>query len=289
MGGRILFIRFNRLKSGKKADKTTDEDYNITSWKVLNINEDGTVDLIAAGPTSGTVYLGEAQGYNNAVYLLNAACSKLYGDSSKGITARSVNIKDIEDKMTEEALNGTNGAHKYNNGNATYNEPTGSAYSRGNSKYPTIYAQENLSVINGTTNNNGIEMSKQDALIGRTDNGATYGKITTAKSIQPYQTYWTKDNAFMQTAFKSEGDINYYNLLMPNGSNTSYWMASRCVNTFSSYCRFNVSCVNSGSVYAFSMYDSNGSPGSLGRALCPILTLSSTLLTGNHTSGWAVK
>lgn len=274
------------IKSGKKADKTTDEDYNITSWNVLNINEDGTVDLIAAGPTSGTVYLGEAQGYNNAVYLLNAACSKLYGDSSKGITARSVNIKDIEDKMTEEALNGTNGAHKYNNSNATYNEPTGSPYSSSYSKYPTIYAQENLSVINGTTNNSGIGMSEQNALIGRTDNGATDGKIATAASIQPYQTYWTKDNTFMQSAFKSEGDVKYYNLFMPNGS---YWVASRCVNTLSSGCGFYVSSVYPGHVGASAMYDSYGNAGSNGLALCPILTLSSTLLTGNHADVWEIK
>lgn len=221
--------------------------------------------------------------------MLNEACSTLYGDSSKGITARSINIKDIEDKMTEEALNGTNGAHKYNNRNATYNERTSSAYSSGNSKYPTIYAQETLSVINGKTNNSGIGMSEQDALIGRTDNGALSGKITTATSIQPYQTYWYKDNAFMQTAFQSEGDINYYSLFMPNGSSTTYWVASRCVSAISGYCYFIVGGVNSGRVNANSLCSSFDNAGYSSCALFPIINLSFTLLTGSHTSGWEIK
>lgn len=277
------------IKSGKD-EEGNDQAYNITSWKVLNINEDGTVDLIAANLTSGKVYLGEAQGYNNAVYLLNAACSKLYGDSSKGITARSVNIKDIEEKMKDEAITNEEGtgAHDYANA-ATYGYQLSSAYSSSNSKYPTIYAQENLSVINGTTNNSGIGMSEQNALIGRTDNGATAGKIATANSIQPYQTYWDKDNTFMQIAFKSEGDVNYYNLFMPNGSSKSYWVASRCVNTYSSYCGFGVGFVYSGRVSADDVYLSNGMALSCSRALCPIVTLNSKLLTGNHSDGWEIK
>lgn len=39
-----------------------------------------------------------AQGYNNGVYLLNEACSYLYGNEEKGIKARSINIEDIERK-----------------------------------------------------------------------------------------------------------------------------------------------------------------------------------------------
>ena len=47
-------------------------------------NETGTVELVPSAPTTGTVYLGEAQGYNNGVKLLNDACSSLYGNSEKG-------------------------------------------------------------------------------------------------------------------------------------------------------------------------------------------------------------
>ena len=80
------------------------EDFNISSWKVLSIDEGaGKVELVPSTPTTGTVYLGEAQGYNNGVKLLNDACSKLYGNEDKKITARSIKIEDIEKYMTEEA------------------------------------------------------------------------------------------------------------------------------------------------------------------------------------------
>ncbi len=79
--------------------------------------------------------------------------------------------------MTDDAKNGTNGAYKYNNGNATYNTQTSTPY-KTYKKYPTIYAKENLSVINGTTNNNGLGMSEQTSLIERrTDESATDGKL----------------------------------------------------------------------------------------------------------------
>ena len=66
-------------------NSSTGEDFNISSWKVLSIdNETGTVELVPSAPTTGTVYLGQAQGYNNGVKLLNDACSSLYGNSEKG-------------------------------------------------------------------------------------------------------------------------------------------------------------------------------------------------------------
>ena len=65
-------------------NSSTGEDFNISSWKVLSIdNETGTVELVPSAPTTGTVYLGEAQGYNNGVKLLNDACGSLYGNSYK--------------------------------------------------------------------------------------------------------------------------------------------------------------------------------------------------------------
>ena len=233
------------------------------------------------------MYLGQAQGYNNGVKLLNDACSNLYGNTSKGIEARSINIEDIENYMTDDAKNGTNGAYKYNNGNATYNTQISTPYTT-YKKYPTIYAKENLSVINGTTNNNGLGMSEQTSLVGRTDESATDGKLEASTSIQPYQTYWHKNNSFMQIAFKTANNgINYYDLLMPNG--TRYWLASRCVNASSSRCGFGVRSVHSGGVDTCYMYDSSGYADSNSRELFPVVTLSSELLSGNATDGFTVK
>ena len=229
-------------------NSSTGEDFNISSWKVLSIDEaTETVELVPSAPTTGTVYLGEAQGYNNGVKLLNDACSSLYGDSGKGITARSINIEDIEKYMTDTALTE---AHS-----SPYGTQISSAYSSSNSIYPAIYAQEKLAVINGIPNGDtGLDLSKQDTFVERTE--GTNGAITTATSIQPYQTYWGKDATFMSTAFKDykEG-ANYYNLIIPSGESTTYWVASRCANPYPYTCNFNVRIVASGDVGAYGMYN----------------------------------
>ena len=246
-------------------------------------NETGTVELVPSAPTTGTVYLGQAQGYNNGVKLLNDACSSLYGNSEKGITARSINIEDIEKYMTDTALTE---AHNYTNSNSNtkYGNQVSSAYTSG---------KRYLAVINGTPNGDtGLGLSNQDAFIERTE--GTNGAIATATSIQPYQTYWYKDATFMSTAFEDytkqdSSTANYYNLIMPKGTNTTYWVASRCVATGSSDCDFAVRVVYSGGVYAYSMYDSNGSTSYYSRALFPVITLNSSLIEGDASTGFSVK
>ena len=115
-------------------------------------------------------------------------------------------------------------------------------------RYPAIYAQEKLAVINGTPNGDtGLGLSNQDAFIERTE--GTNGAIATATSIQPYQTYWYKDATFMSTAFEDytkqdSSTANYYNLIMPSGTGTTYWVASRCVDAYSGYCHFLVRSVS---------------------------------------------
>ena len=240
--------------SSEKTEGTDDvtlnsangQSYNITEWKVLSI-ENGKVELVPTNPTEGTVYLGQAQGYNNGVKLLNDVCSSLYGNTSKGITARSLNIEDIEKYMLEAKVEE---AHSYTNA-AKYGNQVSSAYTS-NKYYPVVYAEEKLSVINGNKKTTGLGMSEQTNFIEKNANSATDGRLYASTSIQPYQTYWYKDNAYMQTAFRTaEGGVNYYNLLINTSRN--YWLASRCVNTSSSYCDFYMRTVGGGSVSAYYM------------------------------------
>ena len=286
----------NNSNYQKKLDSST--YFNIDTWKVFEINEEtGEVKLVPAhstddgeeGPTSGTVNLQGAQGYNNAVYLLNKACSELYGDSSRGITARSINIEDIEGKMTDEAIAGV---HSIESG---YEQQVSAPYSRDNSYYPSIYANERLSVINGIENSSGIGMSVQDSLIeptdgNETDGDATEGHIQATTSIQPKNTFWNKNNTFMKTAFETANNgVKYYDLLMPDDANTFYWVASRCVNANSSGCDFYVGAVGRGGVgasYVFYSYDDDG--GSF-FGLFPVVSLSSKLITGNTIDGFSVE
>ena len=266
---------------------TSDANYRITSWKVLDIDkENGEVKLVPTEPTAGRVTLGGAQGYNNAVKLLNDACSNLYGNESKGITARSINIEDIEHYMTDEALEE---AHSYE---VKYGEQVSSAYTS-NKYYPLIYAQEEKSVIDGTEKTEGLKMSEQSEFINDTENtGSARGRTQAGTSIQPYQTYWHKD---MKTAFKDFSEVgssaegNFYNLIIPKGTSTTYWVASRCVVTYSSHCRFNVRDVYGGGVNASDMFYSDGNNYSISHALFPVVSLSSELIKGDTATGFSVN
>ncbi len=263
---------------------SAETDYKISEWKVLDI-ENGKVILVPTTPTIGKVYLGQAQGYNNGVKLLNDACSNLYGNAEKGIIARSMNIEDIEKYMTPEALAS---AHEYTN-TAKYGEQVPNAYIS-NKNYPVMYAKENLSAIDGNKNTNGLGMSEQTEFIEKTENGVTDGKIEAKTSIQPYQTYWHKDNTFMKTGFKTASNgTKYYDLIIPKDINTTYWIASRCIGTYSSVCDFCIRYVINGSVNSSGMCNSNQYSNYSRCAVFPIVSIDSKLIVRDKTNGFTVN
>ena len=111
------------------------------------------------------------------MYLLDEACSNLYGNEVKGIKARSIDINDIEGKMTDEAL-----AHAHSDSNYE-------------NQILNPYIEEALRSIddNGKITSSGLGISEQTWLIEAIENNATNGYLQ-ARSIQPTQTYWSKDN-----------------------------------------------------------------------------------------------
>ena len=68
-------------------------------WRVLSVNSDGSVNLIANKNTGFEVSLSGINGYTNGVKALNEICSKLYGNleinGEPVISARSVNETDF--------------------------------------------------------------------------------------------------------------------------------------------------------------------------------------------------
>ena len=90
--------------SGYTSTQTLNQKSGM-QWRVLNIHENGTVDLIGDISSSDQgIYLRGARGYNNGVYLLNDICKELYSNSSLGVTARSINMEDIESQMNETGI-----------------------------------------------------------------------------------------------------------------------------------------------------------------------------------------
>lgn len=68
-------------------------------WKVLSVNNDGSVNLIANNNTGFEVSLSGINGYTNGAKTLNEICSKLYGNleinGQKVKSARSANLTDF--------------------------------------------------------------------------------------------------------------------------------------------------------------------------------------------------
>jgi len=270
---------YNLASGSSYTDSSIQTDMTISSWKVFKIDEStGEVELVPSSPTTNTVGLKGADGYNNSVKLLNDACESLYSNTAKGITARSIKIEDIEDKEDGEVLNYDPAT--YSNSYASYGGQKTDAYTTANSKYPAIYAEEVNSVITpeaaGKSKTLGLSKAASDWVTG---------SATAETSIQPYQTYYQLE--YNDLSSKLKGD--YASLLLPNGSSTQYWVASRCVNLGSNLCAFVVRFVYSDGLGEYGMFYSDGNPGDHARPLFPVVSLNVNLIEGDATSGWSVK
>ena len=245
-------------------------------WRVLDVDETtGAVRLISAAPTSSTVTLGGYNGYNNAVKLLDDACSTLY-NSKLATKVQNLKIEDIQDKMKEK---------DYSKLYYAYGKPP---IQPGNKKYPSILAQEKNQKVNG--NEGTLDLSKQDDYINQTN-------TLNAKSLELKTTVWGKvklheDNEeeaeeWTENDFEEENKEMYYKLFIKNGEENydTYWMSSRCVLADSVTAHFDVRIVRSGIIGGIDLYNSFDEDINPSYAFRPCITLNSNVqvTSGNGT------
>jgi len=291
-----------QLATGEEIP-TGSENMNIKKWRVVSLNkETGEAVIVPTASTlkidgvqSGYVVLQGAQGYNNAVKLLNDACSALYGNPKKGITARSISMEDIEPLLNATALETAKNNYTPSYGNRHTTESSGYRDSEGsyttlNKFFPAIYASEKNSIVNGILNSNGLGLSKQNSYITRTGSVKVGSNTYTATngfvkptSIRPEQTYYYMNAETFATAL---GDKNK-EIILPKGEQTVYWVASRCVRVYDGYCYFFVRYVDGGRLNYNSMYYSDGYGDHRGLAgLFPVVTLKSGVISGDGAEGY---
>ena len=259
---------------------STGESFNVNQWKVLSIDKNANkIEMVPATIPSGKVTLQGAQGYNNAVLLLNQACSSLYGNSSKGITARSIKEEDFAKVGGTKWIN-KRAAHS---NAARYGNQYETPYTT-NNYYPVMYKNEANHVI-GTKTETGLRQSEQTDLIAKTDEGSTNGYLKATTSIQPYQTCYNTTDYATTSSLLDE----YSNILLPNGSTTFYWVASRCVDAYSSHCDFMVCFVHAGFLRAGAVFYSGAGGDGFGRAVFPVVSLSSQILEKTADGTYNVK
>lgn len=196
---------------------TTDITQDTLHWQILRIYEDGKMDLIGS-PTSQEIWMKDAIGYNNGVYVMHDICEGLYSKPSQGITARSVNYEDFEYWLTEEGK-GIRDNYKTDNYTPIQYGQTNTYLM--NNMYPNLYAHENGSGINTTTvRTDGIGVSDKSAPEFPVPTTQTFSRGDRTLGLTATQTFW---ETTMNAANFGAGNLSLHNA-------NPYWVASRFVN-----------------------------------------------------------
>ena len=252
------------------SDQTIAQTTGLT-WKVLNVDkENDTVDIISTNPTSSTVNFYNILGYNNGPYLMNEICKAQYSNKTLGVNARSINLLDMEKHLTATGIaarNAYTNAVKYGT-TKTYTS---------NTKYPSLYANQkgagpNVSSISQpdiTKGNDPYEESKPIA----TTEPTTDNTSGTGNPLTVTQTFY----------YIPINDTNYGTASSVLANSTYFWVAARFVDTSSDYAYFGLrhAYANTGGYY---MFYSDGDTGGINCALRPVVSLPSSLLTGEKTN-----
>ena len=270
-------------KSGYSSAQTIDGTYDPTTWKIMEVDENGNITKLLGIGSKDVTFQGST-GYNNGVYLLNDICKSRYGNASLGATARSLNIEDIESRMNATGIAARNG---YKAGTTQYG--TTRKYTGSYTKYPAIYAQEKYSGVDVSDVADGTQVitgsvdataqakmnpsgKKQSEDVYTTPTADT--SKTASTTLTCTQTYYYFDS----TPSSYFDDTNFHSMIF--GTGTNFWLASRDVNCYSNYSSavFGLRIVNSsvlvGNNLFYSDGDNGGNAGNRDR-LAPVVSLGS--------------
>ena len=207
-------------------------------WKVLSVNNDGSVNLIANNNTGFEVSLSGINGYTNGAKALNEICSKLYSgleiNGKKVLSARSANLTDFYDVTYQ--LN-----RKYEQGKKI--QPVINTKDVENDGYST----EQISDYIDASNTSGAQASNTNMLLASTS--PTIGSIKSATNkisadirntgnnywLASRQTWYGYDSqggkvqyseniaydCYAINYIRTDGVYTNYNLFQVNGFNTS--------------------------------------------------------------------
>ena len=271
------------------------QEYRI--WRVLNIYNDGSMDLVAnVKDSNNPIYFQGALGYNNGVYALNDICDYLYQNEANGITARSINIEDIESNMNETGIAAKNNyindyinnleidANYVENKNITNNTVT---YKQPRTYYPDIYRYQIGAGIDtqdvlkkGDYNNVNNKKAISESDIFYKDSIGNYIATTNtrlqADSLTQQNTQY--DMTMVASYFKdyqvSNNSSDFYNAFFPSGS---VLLASRYSLCGRNVAWFGIWRLGYHTTSGMSIFNSAGGTNSDGYCICPLIHLEKTV------------
>ena len=267
--------------SGYSSNQTIAQTTGLT-WKVLNVDkENDTVDIISTNPTSSTVTFANILGYNNGPYLMNEICKAQYSNKTLGVNARSINLLDMEKQLTAAGIKSRN---EYNKGSSTYAQYGTTKTYTSNTKYPSLYANQKGAGPNITEAEASKKITQPDTTKGNdpyeeskpiaTTEPTTDNTSGTGSPLTVTQTYY----------YIPINDTNYgaASSILANG--TPFWVAARYVYTYSDYANFGLRFAGT-NLGGYGMFNSDGYAYGINYALRPVVSLPSSLLTGEQTNG----
>ena len=267
--------------SGYSSNQTIAQTTGLT-WKVLNVDkENDTVDIISTNPTSSTVYFKNILGYNNGPYLMNEICKAQYSNKTLGVEARSINLLDMEKHLTPTGIKSRN---EYNKGSSTYAQYGTTKTYTSNTKYPSLYANQK----GAGPNIKEAEASKKITQPDTTKGNDPYEESKPIATTEP-----TTDNT-SGTGNPLTVTQTYYNIAIDNtnygtastvlANSTPFWVAARYVDAFSGNAYFGLRYAYT-ATGGYIMFYSYGNTSGHRYALRPVVSLPSSLLTGEQTNG----
>ena len=229
----------------------------------------------------------------------------MYGNGSKGITARSIKEEDITKRFTAAAKKKMTDYIDVRVGNVktptsntltqgTYIDSVSATnktvtYKNSSSYYPNIFQYEVGGLI-GTTATTGalarsakplVSLYGADEILTSADTEgepataiSQSSKVTGTGTLTVPYTYsnTTHDaNDFTDTTNKTAYNSMFF------GTGTLYWLASRCIYCHSSYAYFGVRYVSSSYWNAFILYYSDDNTRSYYSRVCPVVSIPSSV------------
>lgn len=243
----------NYSGSKENTNLTLTQEKNL-NWRVLDV-KDGCVRLISEMPTTSSITLKSAMGYNNAVYLLDKTCKILY---SNQLASNVQNLKreDIQKFLTYDYT-------QYTNSKVDTGKYGGTKECTENRWYPNIFSKEKTAWVDGVQGTE-YDLSEQTEPI---NSGSTYANT----NIKMVQTLW--DKLMVSNYFK---ESIYYNLFIKHGkSDSTYWLSTRCVDAGKDDIGFYIACVDKEYVKGDAIYASLNGVGSYSYSFRPVVTLNS--------------
>ena len=207
---------------------------------------------------------------------MDKICEELYSNNRRGIKARSIDLIDMEKHLTAAGIaarNADSNAVKYGT-TKTYTS---------NTKYPSLYAgqkgagvnvaEANASIIAQPDISKGNDPYEESKPIATTE-PTTDNTSGTGNPLTVTQTYY----------YIPINDTNYGTASSILANGTPFWVAARYVNTGSDVAYFGLRYAYT-NTNGYGMFYSYGNTGGDNYALRPVVSLPSSLLTGEQTNG----